>query len=103
VSKQPKPGIRRWIKGQMMKRIHGMITCVEFEEFIALYIEGELSQRQLSTFNLHLKMCRECREYLTAYRRTKEIIQASATYSEALDPSAVPEDLVKAILAAKEA
>lgn len=100
--KQAKPGIRRWMKGQMMKRIHGMITCVEFEAFVAAYIDGELSQRQLTTFNLHLKLCRECREYLEAYRRTLEITHATASYTQILDPAAVPEDLVKAILAAKD-
>lgn len=102
MSKQANFGIRRWVKGQMMKRIHGMITCVEFEAFISAYIDGELSQRQLSTFNLHLKMCRECREYLAAYQRTLEITHATVSYREALDPGDVPEDLVKAILAAKD-
>ena len=102
MSNQANFGIRRWMKGQMMKRIHGMITCVEFEEFITAYIDGELSQRQLKTFNLHLKVCRECREYLAAYQRTLEMTKSTIDHQETLDPGDVPEDLVKAIFAAKD-
>ena len=102
MSKHVKPSIKRWMKGQMMKRIHGMITCREFEAFVLAYIDGDLTQKQLTIFNLHLKMCRECREYLAAYQRTMELTSATALNTETFDSSEVPEDLVKAILAAKD-
>ena len=101
MSKHVKPSIKRWMKGQMMKRIHGMITCREFEAFVLAYIDGDLTQNQLTIFNLHLKMCRECREYLAAYQCTMELTRATALRTETFDSSEVPEDLVKAILAAK--
>ena len=31
----------RRIKGIMLKRMHGMITCREFEEFVLNYLDGE--------------------------------------------------------------
>jgi hypothetical protein len=48
-------------------------------------------------------MCRECREYLQAYRATIELTR-DAHEAELKDlTDQVPEDLVKAILAAQKA
>jgi anti-sigma factor RsiW len=91
----------RWMKGQAMKRIHGMITCREFEDFILRYLDGELAPREKAVFELHMKLCRECRNYLAAYRRAVELGQAALGVSGDSLPDEVPEDLVKAILAAR--
>jgi hypothetical protein len=40
------PRMMRWMKGQRMKRMHGMITCREFEDFILRYLGGELTAQQ---------------------------------------------------------
>ena len=92
----------RWMKAQMMKRMHGMITCREFEDFILRYLDGELSAQQKKVFERHMKLCRECRDYLEAYRRTVEIGQAVFAEPDESVPDDVPEDLVKAILAARQ-
>ncbi len=95
---------------KQMRRIHGvmfklplMITCEAFEDFILAYLEGALTPRQKFVFELHLKVCRECRDYLSAYGRALELAkQAGADDATAL-PENVPEDLVKAILDARDA
>ena len=85
----------RWMRGMMLRHMPLMITCRQFEDFILAYLEGDLPNRQQLVFELHLKLCRECRDYLAAYRRTIEISKPV--------PDDVPEGLVKAILAARDA
>lgn len=92
------PTLMRWLKGQMLKRVHGMITCREFEDFVQDYLDGELSVKQKSLFELHLRLCRECREYLTAYQRSLELGKRVFDESMANLPEEVPEDLIRAIV-----
>lgn len=99
--KKAEGGLMRRIKGSMLKRVHGMITCREFEEFVLRYLDGELSKKEARVFEWHLRLCRECREYLAAYRRTMEIGQAVMTPGDETLPDDVPEDLVAAILDAR--
>ena len=94
-------GLTRRLKGMMLKRMHGMITCVEFEEFVLSYLEGELPERQKRIFEWHLRICRECREYLAAYKRTIEIGKAVLGPANEPVPDDVPEDLIRAVLDAR--
>ena len=93
--------ILRWMRGMMLRYMPGMITCREFEDFILAYLEGELTQRQRSIFELHLKVCRDCRDYLAAYRRTLELSKRAFDAESEELPEDVPEDLVKAVLDAR--
>ena len=93
----------RWMRGVMLRHLPLMITCRQFEDFILAYLEGELPERQKFVFELHLKVCRECRDYLAAYRRTIEISKRAFEEPDQPVPDDVPEDLVKAILAARDA
>ncbi len=86
-----------------MRRIHGvmfklpyMITCEAFEDFILAYLDDELSPKQKLIFEMHLKLCRECREYLAAYRASIELARQGLGEMQA--PEDVPEDLVKAVI-----
>ena len=93
-----KPTVRRRIHG-IMFRLPGMISCREFEDFVLAYLDDELSTSQRRIFEIHLKLCRECREYLEVYKKalhaTRNIGQdVRATLAE------VPDDLVTAILEA---
>ena len=101
MTNQNKPGLLRRAKGAMLKHMHRMITCTEFEDFVLRYLDGELSVKQRSVFELHMRLCRECREYLAAYRRTIEVGREARSADEAL-PDDVPEDLIKAILQARD-
>ena len=93
----------RLMKGLMLRHMPAMITCQEFEDFILDYLEDRLPAGQRRIFDLHLKICRECRDYLAAYRRTAEIGKAAFVEPAAQVPDDVPEDLVKAILDARRA
>ncbi len=97
-----KIGLMRKIKGTMLRSMHGMITCREFEEFVLSYLDGELPTRQARIFEWHLRICRECREYLAAYKRTIELGQAVLGPAHEAVPDDVPEDLVRAVLDSRE-
>ncbi len=96
-------GPMKWLRGMMLNHMPLMITCREFEDFILAYLEGELPGRQRFVFDLHLKVCRECRDYLAAYRRTVAVTKRAFDDDDAPVPDAVPEDLIKAVLAARDA
>jgi len=96
-------GLLRRMKGAMLKYVHGMITCREFEQFVLSYLEGDLPTRQAKRFKWHLRICRECREYLAAYQRSMEIGKAVLGAPGDSVPDEVPEDLVKAVLDARRA
>lgn len=98
---QKKAGFLRWVKGFMLKHIPGMMTCQEFEDFVQDYVDGKLSADQQSLFEWHIRLCRECRQYLQAYQRTLEISRAVFPAPDAPVPDDVPEDLIKAILNAR--
>ena len=95
-------GLMRRLKGAMLRRMHGMITCREFEDFVLRYLDGELSRQQAAVFEWHMRMCRECREYLAAYKRALEIGKAALGPPGNALPDDVPEDLITAILDARE-
>jgi len=99
---QGNTGILRWLKGFIMKHMHGMITCKEFEDFVLRYLDDELSDHQRSSFERHMRVCRECREYLAAYQRAMEVGRAVLPSSDDPVPDDVPEDLIKAILEARK-
>jgi RNA polymerase sigma-70 factor (ECF subfamily) len=91
------PTTGRLVKGAVMAYLPMMITCRQFENFIMDYLEDSLSARQRRMFELHIRTCRECRDYLAAYHRSREI--ANATLTTLND---VPADLVKAVISALE-
>ncbi len=92
----------RWLKAKMFKHMHNMISCREFEDFVRAYTDGDLPGPQRSIFELHLRLCRECREYLAAYQQSMEVGAAVLGLADEPVPDAVPEDLIKAILEARK-
>ena len=101
MTNQQKNSLQRWFKGIVTNYMPGMITCEEFEEFILDYFDGDLSRKQKMIFEMHLRMCRECRDYLAAYQRTMEMSRAVYAPNNDSLPKEVPEDLIKAILDAR--
>ncbi len=99
---QQKLGIWRLIKGLMLKYMPGFITCSQFDKFITSYLDGELDRRELLTFELHLKMCRECRDYLAAYERTVDLSRSVFKTTQERFQKKVPDHLIKAILEARK-
>jgi anti-sigma factor RsiW len=93
----------RKAKAFMFRSLPMMISCREFEEFLIDYFEGSLPKRQRFVFEMHLKLCRECREYLVAFKRTIDISKRVFADLDEQVPDDVPDDLVRAILDAREA
>ncbi|MGI9349984.1 MAG: anti-sigma factor family protein [Rhizobiaceae bacterium] len=80
-----------------------MMTCVEFEDFIIDYLDDNLPARQKRLFDLHMKVCRECREYLKAYRLSIYLARSSIAQHSKNVLEDVPEDLLKAVVAVRKA
>ncbi len=95
-------GIWRRIKGLMLKNMHRMLTCREFEEFVLDYLDGNLPARQRSMFEWHMRICRECRDYLAAYQRGMAVTQRVLSSPDEPIPDDVPEDLISAILESRK-
>lgn len=96
--------IVRSMRGAMLRYMPLMITCRQFEDFMIDYLEGDLPGRRVIVFELHLKICGECRDYMAAYKRAVEVAaRAEETARDKVDLPTVPEDLVKAIIAARKA
>ncbi|AKS46715.1 Putative zinc-finger [Octadecabacter temperatus] len=90
--------VKRRMKG-MMFRLPMMISCPQFEEFIVEYLEGGLTVHERRVFALHLKICRECREYLAAYEASMAAAKQGLASDASSVPVDIPEDLVAAITA----
>jgi anti-sigma factor RsiW len=78
-----------------------MISCIQFEGFILDYLAGELPRRQRLIFDMHLAVCRECRDYLAAYRAAMTVTKSALAEQEMHELEQVPEDLITAVLAAR--
>jgi anti-sigma factor RsiW len=82
--------------------VEAAMTCREFINFLLDYMSGELSEAERTTFDEHLAVCESCVAYLKNYQSTVEVGRiVSAELDDPL-PSDVPEDLIKAILAARQ-
>lgn len=92
--------VRQRIRSVMFK-LPLMITCAEFEDFITAYLDGSLSNKQRRIFDFHLAVCRECRDYLAAYRSAMTVTRDALDAQTADTLADVPEDLVSAVLAAR--
>jgi len=87
----------------MMFRLPFMIDCEEFDAFIVDYFDGNLSKDQRLKFEVHLKICRECRDYLKSYKATMELAKAQTDIPfSKMGMGEVPEDLIKAVLDARK-
>ena len=77
------------------------MTCREFADFIMGYVSGELSSESRAEFEHHLSLCSNCRRYLASYQETVKLGKRAFEDDDVNLPSQVPEELVKAILAAR--
>jgi anti-sigma factor RsiW len=78
------------------------VTCREFAEFIGDYLTGDLVPEQRRSFEDHLVVCDNCRRYLTHYQQAIELGRRAFSDPDAAVPGEVPEDLVQAILSARQ-
>lgn len=73
------------------------MTCRELVDFLADYLDGELPADVRAHFDRHLSVCPPCVAYLKTYKTGAELARDALSH----DCCAVPEGLVKAILAAR--
>jgi anti-sigma factor RsiW len=64
------------------------------------YLTGERSASERAVFDEHIEECPDCKSYLAAYRETVRLSKAACQDGDDV-PGDVPEDLVRAILAAR--
>lgn len=77
------------------------MTCREVAEFLIDYLEGDLAGDSRREFEHHLSRCEACRRYLFGYRMAVELGRSAfRDEDEAALAAGVPEDLIRAILAA---
>jgi anti-sigma factor RsiW len=78
------------------------MNCREFTEFLHEYLFGNLPAEQRVEFDKHLAECPWCVAYLDSYQKTIQLEQAAYAVNEGAPlPTAVPEELVQAILNAR--
>jgi len=80
-----------------------MLTCKEFDDFMVDHLEGRLPVWQKYMCWLHVKMCRECANFIRQYRRVIVLGQNAFGSPDSPVPDSVPEELVKAALAHRNA
>lgn len=88
---------------EFVSRMPMMMTCGEIEAVLLDYVEDQLSPYARFKFELHIKMCRECWDYLAAYRKAVALSSGVLGAADDLAPDDLPEDLVDGILAARDA
>ncbi len=78
------------------------MTCREFASFMLDYLSGTLSDEVRLAFDYHLSVCPNCVTFLDHYQKTIGAgkIGFGGDPEQQL-PETVPDDLVKAILAAR--
>jgi anti-sigma factor RsiW len=78
------------------------VTCREFADFMGDYLAGELAAGTRSAFDRHLQLCPNCRKYLAGYAETVKLGKRAFERDDAAVPADIPEELVQAILDARD-
>ena len=74
------------------------MTCKEITDFLLDYLNGELAEANRVIFEEHLAECPDCVAYVQSYEMTVKLAQAERETG----PSQLPQDLIRAILAARK-
>jgi predicted anti-sigma-YlaC factor YlaD len=74
------------------------MTCRELIDFLMAYLADELPAEQRTLFDEHLAECPDCVNYMKSYLDTLRLEEAA--FAQPSEP--MPEDLVRAILAAQQ-
>ena len=77
------------------------MKCREFVDFLMAYLDESLESRERSVFEQHMEDCPGCETYLGTYAETIKAGQLACEREEV--PADVPDELIAAILAARDA
>ena len=80
-----------------------MLTCKEFDDFMVDYLDGDLTAWQKFMCWLHVKMCRECAHFIQQYQKVIKLGRSAFDTPDDRVPDSVPEDLIEAALAHRNA
>ena len=78
------------------------MTCRELADFMMDYLNDDLAADVRAAFDRHLSLCPNCVAYVKTYRTTIELGRRAFADDEADAGTEVPDELVRAILAARE-
>ena len=78
------------------------MKCRDLAEFLYEYTSGDLAVERREHFELHLTRCKNCHEYLVQYQMTIKVGKIACGEASDELPGDVPEELVKAVLAARK-
>jgi anti-sigma factor RsiW len=78
------------------------MTCRELADFLMDYVNEDLAADVRAAFDRHLLLCPNCVAYVKTYRTTIELGRRAFTDDEADAGTEVPDELVRAILAARD-
>jgi anti-sigma factor RsiW len=79
------------------------MSCRDFIAFLDRYLAGEVSAGERARFEHHLAACESCVVYLRTYEETVRLGKAACADPCGPVPTEVPEELVRAVLAARKA
>lgn len=91
------------LKALMMQHVPMMVTCRDANEFLDDYLSDELPLKQRLIFEWHIRLCSGCKDYLDRYRRSIDLCRDNFYDSEEEADEEVPEQIMKGIIAAKQA
>ena len=78
-----------------------VLTCREIEEVLLAYLDGELPLAHRVAFQAHVLFCSECKAYIRKYKTAMALGKTVFQDGDRDVNDEVPEDLVKAIVAAR--
>jgi anti-sigma factor RsiW len=78
-----------------------VLTCREIADFLFDYLSGNLPVDHAAQFERHLSVCPACVDYIRSYEDTIRFSRAAFDEPTDEQTAAVPEELVRAILAAR--
>lgn len=78
-----------------------LMSCRELIEFLDAYVADEVEAPRRAEFERHLELCEACRAYLDSYRAAIRLGRAALEAHDGDVPEACPEELVRAVLAAR--
>jgi anti-sigma factor RsiW len=78
------------------------MTCREMADFLMDYLNEDLPDDVRAAFDRHLALCPNCVAYVETYRTTIELGRRAFADDEADAGTEVPDELVRAILAARD-
>lgn len=78
------------------------MKCREVVEFLMDYLNRDLADGERDAFDRHCVDCPPCKTYLESYKESVRLGKCICDDPEGPVPADVPDELVRAILAARE-